>query len=82
MPPAPVVLVRYWAAARSAAGVASEQRAGATVGQVADGAVADHPELARLLTVATLLLDGRAVPPDTPVSDGAVLEILPPFAGG
>lgn len=76
------VTMRYWAAARAAAGVDSEMRTGATVGEVVDAAVAAHPDLARVARVASFLLDGRKVGRDVRVSDGGTVEVLPPFAGG
>jgi molybdopterin converting factor small subunit len=76
------VTVRYWAAARAAAGTDCETRAGATVGEVIDSAVVAHAELARVVRVASFLLDGRKVGRDEPVAAGATLEVLPPFAGG
>ncbi len=76
------VTVRYWAAARAAAGTGSETRTGASVGEVVDAAVAAHPELARVAAVASFLLDGRAVGREEPVPDGGTVEVLPPFAGG
>lgn len=76
------VTVRYWAAAREAAGVESERHAGATVGEVVAAAVAVHPDLGRVAAVATFLLDGRATGREAPVSGGETLEVLPPFAGG
>jgi molybdopterin converting factor small subunit len=74
--------VRYWAAARAAAGTDSETRTGVTVGEVVDAAVAAHPDLARVARVASFLLDGRTVGRDAPVVDGGTVEVLPPFAGG
>jgi len=79
---AATVTVRYWAAARAAAGTDSEVRTGATVGEVVDAAVTAHPELARVARVASFLLDGRKVGRDAPVVDGGTVEVLPPFAGG
>jgi molybdopterin converting factor small subunit len=76
------VTVRYWAAARAAAGTDSETLAGATVREVVDAAVAAHPDLARVAAVATFLLDGRSVTRDEPVPGGGTVEVLPPFAGG
>lgn len=76
------VTLRYWAAARAATGVESETRSGATVGEVVDAAVADHPDLARVARVATYLLDGRAADRSAAVRSGATVEVLPPFAGG
>jgi sulfur-carrier protein len=79
------VTVRYWAAARAAAGVDAqtlEVAAPTTVGAVVDAAVSAHPELERVARVATFLLDGRAVGREATVDDGARVEVLPPFAGG
>lgn len=76
------VTVRYWAAARAAAGTDSEALSGASVREVVDAAVAAHPDLVRVAAVATFLLDGRAVGRDEPVPDGSTVEVLPPFAGG
>jgi molybdopterin converting factor small subunit len=77
-----VVAVRYWAAARAAAGVDSDRQPGDTVGAVVDAAVAAHPALARVARVATFLVDGRNATRETPVRPGATVEVLPPFAGG
>ena len=77
------VTVRYWAAAREAVGQDSDVVTGcATVGAVVDEVTSRHPALARVAAVSSLLLDGRATGRDAPVSDGAVVEVLPPFAGG
>jgi molybdopterin synthase sulfur carrier subunit len=79
------VTVRYWAAARAAAGVEAqtiEVAVPTTVGAVVDAAVAAHPALERVARVATFLLDGRSVGRDATVAPSASLEVLPPFAGG
>lgn len=82
MPPTTTVTVRYWAAARAAAGTDGEVLSGDTVGAVVDAAVAAHPDLARVVRVASYLLDGRKVTREAAVDDGATVEVLPPFAGG
>jgi molybdopterin converting factor small subunit len=77
------VTVRYWAAAKAAAGVAEEQRAADTVADLVDAAGRDHgPELARVLLRCSVLVDGTRAARDTVLADGAVVEVLPPFAGG
>lgn len=79
------VTVRYWAAAREAAGVDSETLpvgAGSTVAAIVESAVSSHPGLARVASVATFLIDGRAAARDAVVAPGATVEVLPPFAGG
>jgi molybdopterin converting factor small subunit len=77
------VLVRYWAAARAAAGTAEERFAAATVGEALGQAGARHgAELARVLERCSVLVDGVRSGPDAPLAPGAVVEVLPPFAGG
>ena len=79
---APLVTVRYWAGARAAAGVGSDQVNAGSVAAVAVAAAELHPALRPVLAVATFLLDGVAARPDDLVAEGATVEILPPFAGG
>ncbi len=82
-PSARAVTVRYWAGARAAAGVDQDTvPAAPTVGAVLAAVVANRPALGRVAEVSTLLLDGRAASRDDAVPPGAVLEVLPPFAGG
>lgn len=81
------VHVRYYAAARAAAGTESE-----TVTLPAGSSVADalahlrerhSEELSRVLKAASFLLDGVAVRLQSQaLSDGVQLDVLPPFAGG
>jgi molybdopterin converting factor small subunit len=95
-PPFLLVTVRYFGAARSAAGVVEEtvpvpastvaeknDRMG-TVGTVV-AVIADRhgAELSRVLPRCSYLLDEVAVHgPSTRVRAGQVLDVLPPFAGG
>ena len=44
--------------------------------------LAAHPGLEAVLPVCSVLVGGRASSGDDPVPAGAVVEILPPFAGG
>jgi molybdopterin converting factor small subunit len=87
------ITVRYWAAARAAAGIGEETFDGpATLGALRSGAVARHPEsdrLASVLAVCSVLIDGRqpaaptgATAAEAVVEAGSVVEFLPPFAGG
>jgi sulfur-carrier protein len=87
--PLPVVTVRYWAAARAAAGRAEDHVAGDTVEEVLMAARALHdenPRFAQVLGVSSLLLGDQPVGSrdrrEIAVSNGDVLEVLPPFAGG
>ena len=75
--------IRYWAAARAAAGLAEEPWAGTTLGEVLAAAADRHgPELARVLSVASFLVDGTRARSESALADGATIEVLPPFAGG
>ncbi len=86
-----VVTIRYFAAARAAAGTPAEAMqlelpAGTapTIGDVLDAAVDRHgAQLGRVLQRCSYLLDEVAVHGrGTPVSSGQSVDVLPPFAGG
>lgn len=80
---AQAVTVRYWAGARAAAGVDEETVEGvATVGDLTARLLTERPALAAVLPVCTVLVEGRASGADVLVPAGAVVEVLPPFAGG
>ncbi len=77
------VTLRYWAAAKAAAGVAEEVLDGGTLDQVLDDVAQRHgAELARVLGRCSFLVQGVRARRDTRLSDGDVVEVLPPFAGG
>lgn len=77
------VTVRYWAGARAAAGVDGETfEAPGTVGVLVAAMAAAHPDLRPVLPVCSILVDGLAAGSADPVPPGAVVEVLPPFAGG
>ena len=81
------IVVRYFAAARAAAGT-EEEKVQLPEGALVADAVAElrrqHPDgLSRVLDAVSYLLDGVAVRDLTrPLTDGAELDVLPPFAGG
>jgi sulfur-carrier protein len=81
--------IRYWAAAKAAAGVAEESVAGDTLGvalSVVRERHADRPDFARVLTRCSFLVDGDPVgsrdPDSVRLPERATVEVLPPFAGG
>jgi sulfur-carrier protein len=80
------VTVRYFAAARAAAGSDSEQlsvRSGATVAELVDGLGDRSQELARVLSRCSFLCDGVAVRDKAQtLRAGSTIDVLPPFAGG
>ncbi|WP_103500210.1 MULTISPECIES: MoaD/ThiS family protein [Streptomyces] len=81
--------IRYWAAAKAAAGTAEETYRAATLAGALDEARArraDHPEFARVLLRCSFLVDERQVGSrdhhDVQLTEGGTVEVLPPFAGG
>jgi molybdopterin synthase sulfur carrier subunit len=87
-----MVTVRYWAAAKQAAGLAEEKLmagtlaealAAATAGRGSPAAVA---AFAAVLARSSFLVDGIAVgsraAESVQLADAAIIEVLPPFAGG
>jgi molybdopterin synthase sulfur carrier subunit len=80
------ITVRYFAAARAAAGVAEERLpvgAELRVGELARRLGERHgADLARVLAASSFLVDEVAATPDRTVPRGAVVDVLPPFAGG
>lgn len=86
-----VILVRYWAAARSAAGAAEEtlEVAGpVTLADVRAEVVRRHAgsRLPEVLAVCSVLLGDQPVatldPAAVVVPPGSKVDFLPPFAGG
>ncbi|RSN53822.1 molybdopterin synthase sulfur carrier subunit [Amycolatopsis sp. WAC 04182] len=81
------IVVRYFASARAATGLDEEKVTlpdGARVADAVSRLRELHPEkLAKLLDAVSYLLDGVAVRDLTrPLTEGAELDVLPPFAGG
>lgn len=81
-----VVLVRYYAGARAAAGRTDEKidTDAADVGELLTLLGERHgPRLTAVLAASSLLLDGVAVTDrGTSLAPGVTVEVLPPFAGG
>jgi molybdopterin converting factor small subunit len=79
--------VRFWAAAKAAAGVAEESYDAVTLAEALTAVRARHGDaLAKVLDRSSFVVD------DAPVggrshdcvvlTDGGTVEVLPPFAGG
>jgi molybdopterin synthase sulfur carrier subunit len=90
-----MVTLRYWAAAKEAAGLAEETITADTLaGALAaargkagrDVGVPQNSRLRAVLARSSFLIDGLPVgvrAPETVIlADAAVIEVLPPFAGG
>jgi sulfur-carrier protein len=83
----PTGTIRYWAAAREAAGVAEEPYDASTLADALAAAAATRDErFGRVLRRSSYLVDGTPVgtraPSSVELAEGAVIEVLPPFAGG
>ena len=83
------VTIRYWAAAKEAAGVQEESVEAITLSDLLNTVVASRKpdrRLADVLARSSFLVNadpvGRAAWPSIVLDDGAVVEVLPPFAGG
>lgn len=79
--------VRYWAAAKAAAGVAEEPYDAGTLAEALATARERHPgELVRVLQRCSFLVDGEPVGTreheTVRLAEGGTVEVLPPFAGG
>lgn len=79
-----MVLVRYFAGARAAAGTAEEKLSADTVNALIFAMLARHGDrLAVVLGSCTFLVDGlTSHDRNEPLAPGAVVDVLPPFAGG
>jgi molybdopterin converting factor small subunit len=85
------ITVRYWAAARAAAGTDRDELdvdGSLTMSEVVRRAVELHPgtRLADVLGICSALVGDRPVGTQDPdrveVAPGSTVEFLPPFAGG
>jgi molybdopterin converting factor small subunit len=80
------ITVRYFAAARAAAGAESESvivRPGTTVADLVERLAVPGTRLATVLRRCSYLCDGIAVRDETKaLRSGDTIDVLPPFAGG
>ncbi len=79
--------MRYWAAAKAAAGTHEEPYDAVTLAEALEAAAsARGAEFARVVARSSFLVDGDPVgsrPHESIVlPDGGAVEVLPPFAGG
>ncbi len=79
----PEVTLRYFAAAREAAGTGREIIAGRGVAEVLAAAVARHGEgLSAVLGTCRIWVNGEPAQGDTTLSDADEVAVLPPVSGG
>lgn len=79
-----LVTVRFWAVAREAAGTAEATLSAGSCADVVAQLSRRGERLARILVTSSLLVDGHRgdAADHSPLPVGAVIEVLPPFAGG
>jgi molybdopterin synthase sulfur carrier subunit len=82
-----MAVLRYWAGARAAAGVAEEQVEASTLAAALDAARAGRDErFARVLSVCAFVIDeqpaGMTPPDQLALKADSMVDVLPPFAGG
>ena len=83
-----IVTMRYWAAAKDAAGVAEHQLTADTLAAALTAALEANggAPLKAVLDRSSFLVDGtpvgRRAADSVVLADGNVIEVLPPFAGG
>ena len=85
-----IVTVRYWAAAKDAAGVADEKVEASTLAEALAAGLAaagdQSGRLSQVLARSSFLVNGEPAgkrPPESiTLADDTVVEVLPPFAGG
>ena len=79
-----MAVVRYFAAARAAAGRAEESVPAGTLADLVALVSQQHGErLASVLAASSFLVDGLAAHDRAaPLPAGATVDVLPPFAGG
>ncbi|WP_432982475.1 MoaD/ThiS family protein [Dactylosporangium sp. CA-233914] len=78
-----LLLVRYFAGARAAAGRPEEKVEAATLAELVAAVTAERPRLAGVLTACSFLVDGTAWRDrDAALPPAATVDVLPPFAGG
>jgi len=83
------VTIRYWAAAKDAAGMPEESLEAVSLADALNAAIARRDSGTRLPEIfarSSFLVDAapvrRAAIESIVLNDGAVIEVLPPFAGG
>jgi molybdopterin converting factor small subunit len=90
-----IVTLRYWAAAKEAAGIAEETVTAGTLAEALAAArgraghgddAGQDSRLRAILARSSFLIDGMPTgtraPESVVLADAAVIEVLPPFAGG
>jgi sulfur-carrier protein len=73
--------IRFWAAARQAAGHGEEISIAASIGELRAELI-QREKLVKIIAMASFLVDGVRADDLTVIKPGSVVDVLPPFAGG
>ena len=78
------VTVRFFAAARDAAGDSEISMESQSLRSLIDSLSAARPPLKTVLSRCSFLVDGLVAKPpyDIAIQEGVTVDVLPPFAGG
>ena len=75
--------IRYFAAARAAAGISVERVNPASLSMILKEVTANNAQLAHVIEQCSFLVDSVAVNDmDMPIHAGSFVDVLPRFAGG
>jgi len=75
--------IRYFAAARAAAGVSIQRVEPASLTQILATVTANNAQLAHVIEQCSFLVDSVAVNDmNMPINAGSFIDVLPRFAGG
>lgn len=78
-----MAVLRFFAAARVAAGTSRAELSGDTVASVLESAVARYgPDLAEVLPSCAVWVNGQPAEPSAPVGVDDEVAVLPPVSGG
>jgi molybdopterin converting factor small subunit len=78
-----MVTVRFFAAARAAAGRSVQRAEAPTLAALVAALAAENGRLGAVLARCSFLVDGLVChDPAEPLPAGATIDVLPPFAGG
>ncbi len=76
-----MITVRLFAAAADVVGTKHMQLAAETVQDVITR-LSDSKTTTQVISRCSFLVNGATAQPDTPLSEGSTVDVLPPFAGG
>jgi MoaD family protein len=77
------VKVRLFAALREMAGASEVDAEGSTVGEVVDALASRYGDrFGTVARVGSVVVDGERARPETPLSGGEEVALLPPVSGG